>query len=151
MNPSPAAIAAINTYVGGLSGGWAGNTDAQIVTAANTPAIANPTPQGTVPTPFTFATLLGSLSQSSAANVESFPGISDLYNDIIAQNSARVLAAIALMTASGRILSSEATAMTATVNATELDPSWPAQVGWAQVNLGRPLDLSDSATARAIQ
>jgi hypothetical protein len=62
-----------------------------------------------------------------------------------------VLAAIALMTASGRILSSEATAMTATVNATELDPSWPAQVGWAQVNLGRPLDLSDSATARAIQ
>jgi hypothetical protein len=151
MNPSPAAIAAINTYVGGLAGGWVGNTDAQIATAANTPAIANPTPQGTVPTPFTFTSLLGSLSQSSAANVESFPGVSDLYNDIIAQNGPRVLAAIALMSASGRILSAEATAMTTTINATELDPTWPAQVGWAQANLGRPLDANDSAVARAIQ
>lgn len=151
MNPTPDAIAAIATFVAGLSGGWTGNTDAQVVAAANDPAVANPAPQGQVPAGYSAASLLALLSQASAANVESFPGISRLFDDILAQDSPRVLATIALMSASGRILSSEATAMTAAVTATQADPSWQSQIGWAQANLGRPLDLADSAAARAKQ
>lgn len=157
MNPSPPAIALIKTFVTGLSGGWAGNTDAQIVAAANDPTIANAPgvpgyqPQGMIQTPYTFVSLLGGLSQPSAANVESFPGISNLFDDILAQSTSRVLAAVQLMAASGRMTSGEAAALGAILTATEPDPGWPSLVGWAQANLGRPLDLDDSAIARALQ
>jgi len=34
------------------------------------------------------------------------------------------------------------------VDAVVPDPSWPAQVSWAQLNIGRPLDASDIAASR---
>ena len=39
-------------------------------------------------------------------------------------------------------------AITEILTATELDPSWPSQIGWAQANLGRAVDASDIAAAR---
>ena len=151
MNPTPAAIAAIDIFVAGLAGGWASNTDAQVVTAANNPTVANPAAQGQIPAGYSAASLLGLLSQSSAQNVESFPGIAQLFADIVSQNTPSVLAAVSLMLASGRILSSEASAIGTAVVAIQPDPAYQSHVGWAQANLGRPLDLYDSATARAAQ
>ena len=148
MNPTPDARTWIDAFASGLAGGWAGNDDAAVVGAANNATVANPAKQGTVPVPYTFAALLGSLSQASAANVEAFPGISSLYADILAQNSPHVLAAIQLMGASGRITSGEASAMTATVGATQPDPSYRPQIGQALANLGRPLDVADVAMTR---
>lgn len=148
MNPSPAATAWIQGYVTANFGGWSGVSNAQVLAAVNAPSIANPVAQATVPRAYTFASLLGLLSQASAANIESFPALSKLFDDILAQNSANVLAAIALMGASGRIQSSEATALTAAVNATQLDPSWPSQISPAQANLGRPADIEDISAAR---
>lgn len=149
MRPSPAAINWIKAFASSLPGGLAGNTDEQVVAAANAATVANPTPQGTAPKPYGFADLLGVLSQASVANVEAFPGISQLYDDTAVRANPRVLAAIALMSAAGRVTAAEASAMRAVVNATLADPSWPAKIGAAQANLGRALDTEDSATARA--
>lgn len=151
MNPSPVAIALINTYVTGLPGGWAGNTDAQVVAAANLASVANPVPQGTIFTPFTLASLAASISASSRSNLKSFAALDSLIADINANNIANCLAWWTVLAGMAVITSAEATALTATVQATELNPAWPAQVGWAQANLGRPMDIYDSQIARVIQ
>jgi hypothetical protein len=149
MNPSDTAIAWIKSYVASLSDSWAGNTDRDVVTAANTPSIANPAPQGTVPKPYTAASLLGLFSQASAASVEGFPALQGLFDAISAQDGASIAAAVALLEASGRVQPSEAAAITAAVTATEPDPSYPALIGAAQSHIGRTLDIDDVATARA--
>lgn len=149
MNPTPQAIAAIETYVAGLSGGWAGNTDSQVATAANLPAVANPAPRATVPTPFTLAGLLGQLGSASLEHLASFTGLAQLQADVNAQNIPNCVAWCGFLAAAAVITSGEAAAIAAIVTATELDPSWPVTVGWAQATIGRPLDLNDSAIARA--
>lgn len=147
MNPTPAAITLIQGYISGMSGAWT-NADSVIVAAMNAPSITNPSPQGTVPVPYSSAQLLGCLSQGSAANLAAFPAIDQLYQDIQANNSANVAATVALLAAAGKIQSSEATAIEAILSATQPNPSWPAQIGWAQANLGRPVDSQDIEAAR---
>lgn len=149
MNPSPAAVTWIQSYVTGLTGSWSGNTDRAVVAAANTPSVTNPQSAPTVQTPYTAVSLLSLLSSGSAANLVTFPAIHDLFADIASTNSAAVLDAVALLVTASRITSSEATAITAAVTATEPQPGWPAQIGVAQANLGRVLDTSDVAAARA--
>lgn len=151
MYPSPTAITKIRAYVANLSGGWSGSTDATILAAYNAPAIANPTTRGTVPTPYTITQLIGTLSSGSLANLDTFPAIYQLMQDIDANNSANVLVAVAFLAAAGKILSSEATAINAVLTATELDPSWSPQISQAQSDLGRPADEDDISTARASQ
>ena len=147
MNPIPDAITALQGYIDGMSGGWT-NQDSAIVSAMNAPSAANPTPQGTIPTPYTITQLVGSLSSGSLANLDTFPALYQLMQDIDANNTGNVLIAVEFLAAAGKILSSEATAIEAIVEATELDPSWPSQIGWAQANLGRPADSADIEAAR---
>jgi hypothetical protein len=149
MNPSPAAITWIRTFGSTVSGGWASNTDAEVVTAANTPSTTNPVAQATVAKPYTVSGLLGLLSQASLVNVYEFPAVHDLFVDIEGQSTAAVLDAVSLLLGSGKILSSEATALNAALLATQIDPSWTSQISAAQANLGRNIDTYDSAAARA--
>ena len=142
MNPTPGMIASIKTFVAGLSGGFAGNTDAQIRAAMASTKVANPLPQATVPTPFTYGQLLGLLSAGSQANLEAFPAIHDLFAAILAQNAADVVATVQLMQDASKITSAEATAITNAVNATGPDPNWTAQVGWDVANI-RPSGADD--------
>ena len=148
MNPSHAAIAWIQAQVAAMSGAWAGNTNAQIVAALNTPSIANPVPQGKVPVPYTAAGLLGLLSPGSITNLASFPAIHDLFADIEAQSTVAIGDAVALLAAAGKITTAEATAVNAALAATEPDPTWQSQISLAQANLGRPVDLFDVEAAR---
>lgn len=150
MNPTPAALAWIDTYAAGLAGGWASNGNAAILAAANAATVANPVPQPTVPAGYTPQSLLSLLSATSAANVESFAGLQGLFDAINAANGPGILAALALLQASGKVQSSEVTAIEGAIAATVPSPSWPSKVGAAQAALGRPLDAADLAIARAL-
>ena len=152
MNPSPAAIAAIKTYVAAMTSpaaGWA-NTNAQIVTAMNTPSISNPTPQATVPTPYTVVTLLDCLT-GSFATVANYPSLPAMLADINARNTGNCLNWLALLSGGTPplITSGEASAINAVLTATELDPSWQSEISAARSELGRPVDAADIVAARA--
>jgi len=149
MNPSPAAITWIQGYVEALTGSWSGNTDRTVVSSANSPTITNPQSAPTVPVPYTAAGLLSLLSSGSIANLAAFPAIHDVFDDVAAQNTPNLLAAVGLLEAAGKITINEAAAITSALTATEPQPGWPAQIGAAQANLGRLLDASDVAMARA--
>ncbi len=149
MNLSPAGITAVNGFVAGLAGGWSGNTDAAVLAAIDAPAVANPATRGTVPAGYTVASVMALLSSQSIQNLRTFPALYQLMGDIQANNSANVLVAVEFLVASADIQSSEGTAIAAAVNATVPDPSWQATVGWAQANLGRPMDITDIEEARA--
>jgi hypothetical protein len=150
LNPTPAAIAWIDAYAAGLPGGWATNDDAAIVAAANAPAVANPVPQGTVPAGYTPASLLSLLSATSAANVESFAGLQGLFDAIGSADSPGILAALALLQASGKVQSTEVAAIQSALSATVPDPSWPSKIGAARSAIGRPIDSADVAETRSI-
>lgn len=147
MNPSPAAITAIRAEVTALSA-W-GNTDAQLAASLNTAGIANPTPQATVTKPFAFGDVMGLLSSGSIANIRGLPTGTDLIDKINAQDRVGVGHWIAaLLAGTPLITTDEATAVGAVIAATQLDPSWPALLSWAQVNLGRAVDTGDIAASR---
>jgi hypothetical protein len=150
VNPTPNAMAWINAYADGLSGGWASNNDAAIVASANAATIANPTPQGTVPAGYTPQSLLALLSATSAANLDGFAGLQGLFDAIGSGDSAGILSAVALLEATGKVQASEAAAIEAALSATVPDPSWPPKIGVAQASIGRPVDAADVAEARAI-
>jgi hypothetical protein len=145
-SPTPQAIALIGAKVDALPGGWAGNSDAQVVAALNAPSVANPTPQGTVPKPFVAADLVDAAAQGSRAALASF--VTGAAPFIIAQDAAHLAAGIDALVSCGTITSGDAAAMKAVLTATQPDPSYPAQIGWAQANLGRPLDQLDASVAR---
>lgn len=69
--PTATALDWINFYATSLAGGWGGNTNAAILTAANNPTVANPATQATVPKPFTLTQVLGELSAASQGNLTS--------------------------------------------------------------------------------
>ena len=169
MNPSPAAITLIDTYVIGLSGGWAGNTDAQILTAINAPSIANPASQGTVPASFTADSILlsGAISTASVAKLLALPSYDSTVIPLL-NLSVKTGADITNLNGwakayfmAGALQQSEfdalaapcpgttAGAATGLFNQTQPDPSYQSQLSWAQVNLGRPADENDIAAARA--
>lgn len=148
MNPSPSAIEAIQTFGAAINGGWQGNTDNQILEAANAPAIANPATQGTVSAPYTYVSLLGVLSPESIAKVVELPSLTAILDSINAGNIVACQRWIMLLVTSGKITGDEAQSIAAVMLATEPDPSWPEQISWAQSNLGRPLDGDDLTDAR---
>ena len=53
-----------------------------------------------------------------------------------------------LLLGGGTIGQAEHDAIVAIVNATQADPSWPAQISWAVATLGRPVDTDDIAAAQ---
>ncbi len=149
--PTATALDWINFYATSLAGGWAGNTDAAILTAANAATIANPASQATVPKPFTLTQVLGVLSAASQANLKAFAGFAGLRDDVNANNvSACVVWAAYLAGGAAIITSAEESAILAIVEATQPDPTYPAKIGAAQAAIGRPLDSDDLAVARPI-
>jgi hypothetical protein len=151
MNPSPQAIALINTYVVSLSGAWAGNTDAAIVAAANLANVTNPVAQTTIPTPFTAVGLFSQISVASRTNLKTFTALDALLEDVFNQNIPHCLQWWGILSGVAVITAAEATTLTTAVNATELNPAYQALVSWAEINLGRPLDLNDAMTARFLE
>jgi hypothetical protein len=169
LNPSPAAIALIDTYVTGLSGGWAGNTDSQILAAINAPVTANRTAQGTVPATFTADSILSSgvISAASVAKLLALPSYDSTVIPLLNQATKSAtdvtnlngwatayFMAGALQQSEFDALAAPAPHTTAGVatglfNQTVADPTYQSQLSWAQVNLGRPADENDIATVRA--
>ena len=117
----------------------------------NAASVANPVPQATIPTPYTLAQFISALSAGSLTNLKTLSWLYNLAQDIGLMNTPSVLIDLQLLKATGVILAAEYTTLSTAVNSTELDPSWPAQVGWAQANIGRPVDLNDIATVRVVQ
>ncbi len=148
MNPSPAAITAIQSYVAALSGGWAGNTDAQVLAAANAPTIDNPVSATTIGKPYTFADLLAVLSDGSTAKLVALPSLPAILDAVNAGEMVVISRWVGLLIKGAVITSDEATAMTAIMADTETDPSWPTQISWAESNIGRLLDINDIAASR---
>ena len=146
MNPSPTAITAIASKVPTLPGGWAGNADAAIAGLLNTPSVANPAAQGTVPNPFSAADLINAASPANRAALASLILGSAAF--IIAQDRVHMTAGITALADCSAIQAADATAMIAVLDATIPDPSWPAQLSWAQINLGRPVDTADITVSR---
>lgn len=147
MNPTPSQIAAIQSFVG-AHGGWSQSTDA-ILSEIRSTTVANPVgtaPQ--VPAPYTIAGLLGQLGSPSLAALKSYPGLQQLGVSVANQESAMVLNAFVGLAGLGFITGDEASALAATVNATQADPSWTADVTWDFGTLGRPADAFDVETAR---
>lgn len=148
MNPSPAAVAWIQGQVGAMSGAWT-NTNAQIVTTLNTTLAANPTPQATVPKPYTVQTVMGALAASSQKNVAGYVSLSAVLDSVNAGDTPGVLTWASVLEMLGLITSTDVSAVQSLVTATELDPTWQSQLPISVINLGRLVDQYDVQAARA--
>jgi hypothetical protein len=145
VNPSPAAVNLIRSEVSDWS-----PSDPAIVAELNTPSIPNPTSRGTVPVPLSVAAVLGALSQASIMNLFTKGSgiVPTIRDDLNAQDRNACALWAQGLAESSIITSGELGALQAVLTATQLDPSWPAQISWAQANLGRPVDAADVAAAR---
>ena len=89
---------------------------------------------------------------ASLTNLKTLSWLYNLAQDIGLMNTPSVLIDLQLLKATGVILAAEYTTLSTAVNSTELDPSWPAQVGWAQANIKAALLIpNDIATVRVVQ
>lgn len=143
MNASPAAIASIQAQVTD----WT-QSDAAIVAALNAPSVANPVPQPTIPTPFTIGEIFGMASAPSLVKLAAVPFLPDVRNLILANDRSGCAIYTNLFLVSGTILQSEHDAIMGVLAATQPDPSWAAQISWAEANLGRQVDAFDIAASR---
>lgn len=146
MNISPAAITIIQAHVRD----WMPD-DAAILADLSTPTIANPTPQDQTLKVLSGITTLGLLSSASQSAVVKLPLASTILEAINGQNRTAVNDFAMALAGAGTITVAEAGAIIGSLSATEPDPSWPAKVSWAQINIGRELDLSDIAASRPEQ
>lgn len=147
MNPSPPAITAIKAQVGMLAGTWA-NTDAQIVDALNAPSVPNPvTSAPSVPKPITAQSLFACLDAATLAKL--WPPPDELTKAIGSGDVAALALWVGYMQSASLITSAQVTALQNALAATQPDPAWAAEISWAQLHLGRPVDLQDLALVRA--
>jgi hypothetical protein len=147
MNPSPAAIAAIQGHVTT----WTTQTDAQILADLNNAVIANPTPQGQTLKPVSesaFMALLTDPTNGSVLKLIDWVNFALLKADIEAANRVGIGLWCQVLPGKGFITTGEASAIVADLSATQPDPSWPSHVSWAYINIGRDLDLGDIAASR---
>jgi hypothetical protein len=143
-NPTPDAITAIlaqSTVLGNPA-------NAALLTALNTANVTNTATRATVPATFTAAGVFACLSAGSITNLKGYAALTDLQAAITAQSPQDVIDWFTIPLAIGDVTSAEVTAVTALVQATQADPSYPTEVSWAQANLGRPADLADIVAAR---
>lgn len=159
MNPTPAAITKIRAYAAALSGGWTGNSDAQILAAYNAATLDNPATQEQVPVVLAESSLKTLLGAGSLANLMLWGNFGLLKADIDSNNKVAVgelwaplLAETTLPGGSTTIIQpSEAAAITAFCQSEIADPAWQAKVSQAQIDLGRAADAADIAAARTAQ
>jgi hypothetical protein len=142
VNPSPQAIALIRSRVTN----WNQSNDA-ILTALNAPSIANPKPQTQKPKKLKMGDVLGTISRASKGKligVAFLPAIRDAINT---QDRTSCLDWLDVLNSGGIITDPEKTDLTTLINSTELDPSWVAQISWAEATIGRLLDILDIIAA----
>ncbi len=152
-NPSPSVITALDAKVPTLPGGWTGNTDAAIAVLLNTPSVVNPSPQATIPKPYTVASVL-SLITTSAANLKADPFLAvltDVRDRIQAADTAGVVLYGQLLLGWGVITQVEHDLILSAVTATQPDPNYQAEISWAMATINRPIDAADVAAARPTQ
>lgn len=140
-SPSPDAIAAIRAHVTD----WTPDNPA-IVEALNAPSVANPAPQANVGKPYTVLNLLGSIDPTRRAGLT--PLLAAIRPDFDAQDGTAIVGWSMALMLTGDLMQSDVDGITAVVSATEPDPSYQAQIGWALATLGRPVDLLDVIAAR---
>lgn len=150
MNPNPVQVQAIKSFVAGLSGGFAGNTDAQIRAAMVTTLVNNPVASApTVRKPFIVDDLVAAVAAANQANVINLAtSMLRFLEDVDAQDVSRLQRWGRLLKSRGLIAAADLTALAAVVNATQSDPSWAATIAWDLANLGRIADDYDIEAAR---
>lgn len=145
-SPSPAAVAAIKAQVATIAGGWS-NTDAQLAAQLNAPSVANPQAQQQVPKRFVANDLASACAAANRANL--VPLLAGAAAPLIAaQDAGRLGAGLDALATIGSLSAADVTAMKAVMGQTEPDPNYQAQIGWAQANIGRPVDVQDLYAAR---
>jgi hypothetical protein len=146
MNPTAQQIAAIqaNTSID-----WT-QPLATIAITLNTANVANPTSQGQIPMPLVFATVMNQLNSTSGslAKLMNLPYLGQIVTDIRNQDRIAIATWATALSDTGTITTTEATAITALVNGTIPDPTWQAELSWAQINIGRAVDVNDLNYAR---
>lgn len=146
-NPSDAAKQAIREYVTPVE--WAESTDAELRDRLNAPSIPNPSPQSSVLAPISVTGLMQLLTPEEAGKVLNTAWVTDFRDAVVSGDRERALnwvnaaAFVALVSPESR------NAVAGAIMQEVLDPDWPAQVSWAEVNLGRQVDIDDIAAARA--
>jgi hypothetical protein len=162
VNPSPAAIAAIQAKVTD----WTA-TDNAIAVLLDTPSIVNPATQATVAAPVAPSTVLNLVSSGSLAKILSLPSFDATILPLLNQPDPKPSASFSTLNLwaaglfkGGYLTQSEFDALAAPTsgttpstpaglfNQTQLDPSYQPQISWAQATLGRPVDAADIAAAR---
>lgn len=142
-NPTAAAIAAIRARVTD----WT-QSDAAILSALNAADQPNPMPQAQVRKPMSVSALFAKVSAASRAKLASRPGLPQAIMDIRSQDPSAVLNWVQLFVDTLDLTPAEAAALQAEINATIPDPKYRAQLSWAEINLGRPVDAADLTAAR---
>lgn len=148
MNPSQEAILWIRSYVDSLQGGWSGLSNQEIVSAANELTVTNPVSPELVPVPFTEDQILGEISDAAGVAILQQPALPMIMEAIESNDIPSCLRWIAWLAKAQILSAAEAQALQAVVTATQDDPTWKPQIGAAQANIGRPLDLDDVSKAR---
>jgi len=123
-------------------------TDETITAALNTPAIANPAAQGTIPRRLVKMEVLGLIAPGHVAAVLNYPNLALVYAAFDAQDHASATSWAQALAMIGAIDNTDAAAVIGYINTPVPDPAWPAQISWAQANLGRAADTADVWTAR---
>jgi hypothetical protein len=131
-----------------VAGDFDQHDDAAIRDVLNAATEPNPTPQGTKPRTLRMAELMGLASVGTRAALLANPNLAAARADVIAQDHHGVSTWLMGYASAGIIPLDEAQAMLAYVQTPVPDPAWLAQVSWAVLNLGRPVDEQDIAAAR---
>ena len=142
-NPTLTALTAIREQVTN----WT-QTDAEIRDALNTVTIPNPVAAPLIPKPMEASVLMGFASAETRAKLLSRPALVAFASDVRTGDREAVLNWIVLGRDAGDIPEDEFQLMLAELQATIPDPSYPPLLSWAELHLGRLVDLEDIAAAR---
>lgn len=146
MNITPQAIALIRAHVES----WTGD-DATIRDALNDPVVDNPTPQANVPRVLyesELATLLNDPDNGSLVKLLNWVNFGLVKADIASQNRAGIALWAGELELLGILTAGEAAAVQGYALTPIPDPAYRAQIGWAEANIGRSVDLADIRAAR---
>lgn len=143
MQPTAQAVEAIRAEVAS----WEA-TDQEIVDQLNSPTLANPVPQGTVPAPVSVLSLMALLFSAEVKAVMEQPWVVDFRDAANAQDRGKVTNWTQAAQVAGLVSAESAGKVVAALEATQPDPAWRDAVSWAELTLGREVDLEDVAAAR---
>ena len=132
MNMTPDVIKQVQKYVDSVPG-LNTKTSVQIAAALNVQNIPNPiTAAPQVPYPWDFPTLMGQVSAVSLGKLATYIFLPQLTADLRNRDTVAAYTWSALLAAAGILLPAENTAIQNILANTIPDPTWTAQISWAQ-------------------